>query len=265
MTIRQHIKYWLYNSCPGFKGAFPYFRTNLYFPPGSLSFKAVCQQGIYEAENVRILQALAHPRSTVFDVGANIGLMAVPLLQCLPEIQVVSFEPSPNTLPYLRRSRSESAFKERWTIVEKAVGTSVGEVVFNLSNPSDSLFDGVLATGRVPSTGSVKVELTTIDQVWRELGQPTVSVIKCDIEGGESAMLDGAEQCISTCRPSLLLEWNPDNLAAYGIPSSRLLSYAESHDYYVYSVPSLVRVTTPGELQMQMAFTENFLLRAKEL
>jgi FkbM family methyltransferase len=264
MTIRQHIKYWLHNSCPGIKGSFPYFGTKLHFPPDSLSFKAVCQQGIYESTNVQMLKALALPGTTVFDVGANIGLMAAPLLHHLPSIQIVSFEPSPNTLPYLRQSRDESIHAARWKIIEKAVGAEAGEVTFNLSNPSDSLFDGVLPTGRVPSSGTVKVELTTIDHVWNELGKPNVSVIKCDIEGGESAMLQGADQCIAACRPALLLEWNPDNLAAYGILPGHLISYAHSHGYNVYSVPSLVRIETLSELKVHMAFSENFMLQARE-
>lgn len=264
MTIRQRIKYWLFNSCPGLRGAFPYFGTKLHFPPSSLSFKAVCQQGVYEADNVQMLKAIASSETTIFDVGANIGLMAAPLLHYLPTVQVVSFEPSPNTLPYLRKSRENSIFRNRWTLVEKAVGAKAGEVVFNLSNPSDSLFDGVLPTGRVPSSGTVKVELTTIDHIWGKLGKPQVSVIKCDIEGGESAMLQGAEQCIAACRPALLLEWNPENLAAYGIPPGYLISYAHSHDYHVYSVPSLVRVETLSELKVHMAFSENFMLQARE-
>ena len=102
MNPRQHLKYWLYGRCPGFAGSFPYFGTKVYFPKGSLSFRSACKQGIFEADNVRILQALARPDAVLFDVGANIGLMAVPVLRHEPGCRVVSFEPSANVLSFLQ-------------------------------------------------------------------------------------------------------------------------------------------------------------------
>src|SRR5207302_6765911 len=98
------LKRWLYGSCPGFAGSFPYFGTNVYFPKGSLCFRAACEQGIFEAENVRLLQGICRPGSHMFDVGANLGLMALPVLRHVAGCKVVSFEPSPNTLPWLERT-----------------------------------------------------------------------------------------------------------------------------------------------------------------
>jgi hypothetical protein len=91
MTLRQTIKYWLYGRCPGFAGSFPYFGTRVYFPPGSKSFLAACEQGIFEADNVRLLQGLVRPGSYFFDVGTNIGLMSAPVLHTAPDVRIVSF------------------------------------------------------------------------------------------------------------------------------------------------------------------------------
>src|SRR5437867_7877616 len=121
MRWRGRLKYWLYGSCPGFAGSFPYYGTWIHFPKGSLSFRAVCDQGVFEANNVRLLQRLVKPNTAYFDVGANIGLMAIPILQQCPNCMVVSFEPSPNTLPYLQRTLSESHFQNRWFIIPRAL------------------------------------------------------------------------------------------------------------------------------------------------
>ena len=56
--IRKRLKYWLCGKCPGFAGTFPYYGTQVYFPKDSISFRAVCEQGIFEADNVRLLQNL---------------------------------------------------------------------------------------------------------------------------------------------------------------------------------------------------------------
>src|SRR5437870_2349214 len=99
MTLRKRIKFWLYGSCPGFRGSFPYFGSRVFFPANSLSFLAVCQQGIFEYDPLRALLSQVRPHTWMFDIGANIGLMAVPVLQREPRVHVLSFEPSPNTLP----------------------------------------------------------------------------------------------------------------------------------------------------------------------
>ena len=260
MNFRKSLKHWLYGSCPGLAGAFPYFGTRVYFPKGSLSFTAVCEQGIFESDNLRILQSLVRPDTVYFDIGANIGLMAVPVLQNNPKCRVVSFEPSPNVLPYLQRTVHGSVYRERWTLVPKAVSAQSGRVTFTLSDQKNSLYDGIRPTNRVASVKQVEVETTTVDETWRALGSPAVSIIKCDVEGADLDVLNGARDCLRAERPVILLEWNAENLAAYGCPSASLLSFAREHRFRLFSIPRLVEVLTDKELCLHMLFTENFLL-----
>ena len=44
MTLRKILKRWLYGSCPGFAGAFPYYGVKIHFPKGSVTFCAACEQ-----------------------------------------------------------------------------------------------------------------------------------------------------------------------------------------------------------------------------
>jgi FkbM family methyltransferase len=260
MTFRKKIKKWLYGSCPGFAGAFPYFGTRIYFPKGSWSFHAACEQGIFEAENVRVLQSFARPDAVMFDVGANIGLMAAPILQKEEKCRIVSFEPSLNVLPFLQRTIKENPHGDRWTLIPKAVGAKSGCVTFSLSEQANSLFDGIRPTQRVATVRQVEVELTTLDETWHGMGSPPVSHIKIDVEGAELDVLRGAIGCLRKERPPILLEWNPVNLAAYGCPSSSLLNFAAEENYKLYAVPQLVEIHSAMELDLHMLFTESFLL-----
>lgn len=260
MTFRKRIKHWLYGSCPGFRGSFRYFNARVFFPPNSLSFRAACEQGVFEHDNLRLLTSLARPNSWMFDIGTNIGLMAVPVLAHEPLVHVLSLEPSPNTLPSLQRTMAVNLYADRWFLVPKAVGAKAGSVKFHLATAENSLFDSLRDTGRVPSAASVNVEMTTVDAEWVRLGKPPVSMIKCDIEGGELAMLEGAHHCISSCLPAFLLEWNAQNLAAFQIAPESLLEFAKMNDYSVHPVPGLSEIRTARALGAHMTFTESFLL-----
>ena len=258
--FRSLAKRFIYGHLPGASGSFPYFGTRVYFPKGSSSFLAACEQGVFEADNVRILQALARPDAVLFDVGANIGLMAVPVLRHEPGCRVVSFEPSANVLPFLQRTIAESSHRDRWTLVTKAVGAHPGRVTFSLSDPSNSLFDGIRPTQRVTTVRQMEVELTSVDETWRGLGSPRVSHIKIDVEGAELDVLRGARECLRAEHPAVLLEWNAQNLAAYACPPESLLDFTREIDFQLLAVPSLVDVRTAQQLALHMAFTENFLL-----
>lgn len=260
MNFKQWLKSVYYGNLPEAKRAFPYFGTRVYFPKKSLVFRVACDSGIYEWENVRILQALAEEKSTVLDVGANIGLMAVPLLASSKQLHVLSFEPSPNSLPYLERTAQGSSFASRWKIIGKAVGSAAGSVEFHIASKELGAFDGVRNTARVASGGTIQVPMTTIDREWQDVGKPRVSVVKIDVEGAERMALEGASACIAENRPSMLVEWNLSNLAPFDCDPNWILSFANQSGYAIHGVPGIGQVTGPVALKAQMALTESFLL-----
>jgi FkbM family methyltransferase len=261
VRIRQRVKYWLYNSVPGFSGRFPYFGTRVYFPKHAILFRAVCKQGIFEPEIVKRMVKLAKPDTTVFDVGANLGLMSAPVLQNCSTCRVVSFEPSPNSLPYLQQTARESAHRDRWTVIGAAVAAEPGELDFTIgSAPRDALYEGFRSGDRIAGAKTVRVAVTTLDAEWRRLGEPSVSLIKIDVEGAEAGVFHGATALLERCRPAILVEWFPGYLNRFGTDPSELLRIASSYGYRVFTVPAGIPVDDPRTLAAQMIDCQNFLL-----
>ena len=259
-SVTSATRYMVRGLFPVVGGKFTYFGTRTYFPRGSSIFQSACQDDIYERDVTAWLCHLVEPESLFIDVGANIGLTSIPVLREVPTSRVLSFEPSPNSLPYLQRTRRECAFQDRWDVLGKAAGDSEGTVQFCIADPRYGALDGLKDTRRGGELHAVHVPVTTLDTEWRRLGSPRVSCLKIDVEGAEALVLAGAEGIVSHERPYVLLEWHRVNLAAHGIDVGALLSYANSHDYDVVAFPSLVRVAAVHLLEIHMLQTEMFLL-----
>jgi FkbM family methyltransferase len=262
--LRQKLKKFVYGKLPFFSGSFPYYGEKVFFPKDSFLFELACDQGVYEHANVRLLLSLVKPGTCYFDVGANIGLMALPVLRTIPECRVVSFEPSPATVPFLMKTVKNSSFSSRWQVINEAVGKEDGELDFHVARAGLGAFDGFYRTGRIGAeSDTVKVRVTTIDAVWEKLGRPEISVMKIDVEGAEVEALLGAERCIATAKPYLLVEWNQSNSSAAGKTPEDMLKVAGDLNYTVYCTPYMVPVTNSSEMSAQMLFSEDFLLVPK--
>jgi FkbM family methyltransferase len=264
MSVKAAIKYVMFGLCPGLRGKFVYFGARVYFPKASRIFRSACETQIYEPEVTAWLCRLAQPNQLFVDVGANIGLTSIPVLRVVSASRVLSFEPSPNSLPYLERTVRESSFRDRWEIVPKAAGESVGQAQFWLAEPEVGGLDGMRDTKRVGERHAMEVPQTTLDEEWRRLNYPRVSSIKIDVEGAETKVLKGAAEVIRSERPHILLEWNRENLAAHGIDVNALLDYASTHNYDLVAIPSLSPIVGVHFLRLHMRQSEMFLLIPKE-
>lgn len=259
MTVRGVAKRLVFGSLPYMRGRFPYYGHTVHFPLGSITFERACAEGIYERDTTGLILALAEPETTYFDVGANIGLLSLPVLALRPGVKVVSIEPSPTTLPFLKKTHA-AASHEDWTVVGSAVGASSGEAEFWAGDAAWSAFDGLRCTGRGGSKQPLRVPIQTLDEIWQQLGSPPVSIIKMDIEGAEHLAIQGAKQIISSMSPTFVLEWFELNLRPYGINSDYLLELSAQFDYGIYASPSLVPVKSKLMLKALMAQTETFVL-----
>ncbi|HZX59115.1 MAG TPA: FkbM family methyltransferase, partial [Mucilaginibacter sp.] len=113
---------------------------------------------------MNIISSLIKPGTEVFDIGANIGVMAVPLLHNHKDITLVSVEASPNTLPYLKKTQSVNENINRWTIIDKAVSDTEKKVNFQLADAADGAYDSISDTKRIAYTRTVEIDCTTIDR-----------------------------------------------------------------------------------------------------
>ncbi len=156
-------------------------------------FLSFLSEAGYEPELTRLLPQLVRPGANAVDVGASLGYYTLLLAKRTgPTGHVWAFEPEPGSAALLQRSVTRNGFVPRVTLVREAVAGSVGRVPLYLSDwhtGSNSLFPGAAMSDR-----HIPVAVTSLDAYFASLGWPPISLIKMDIEGGESGALAGMEE-----------------------------------------------------------------------
>lgn len=258
--INDRIGHLRFNS----RGYFPYFGTQVYAPKGCVLYTRLRHEGVFERDTCHYLVKAARDGTWFLDVGANLGLMSAPVLAQKPGVKVLSIEPSPNSHPYLKQTRDHSPYADRWQTVSKAVSRNTGTVDFVLADESHAAFEGMRDTGRVSMKRKVQVETAPLDAIWESVGSPPVSLIKIDVEGAETEVLEGARKLLANCRPTVVLEWNPINLQAYGTPLGWILEFARANDYFFCDMSTMAAIEHAEHLEhLSSQGRENFVLYPK--
>jgi FkbM family methyltransferase len=260
-SIRARLKELVYYKYLNARGSFRYFGQIAFFPKGSMAFKHILKNGIYEYDNLRYVTGNVKEGTVYLDIGANIGLMSLPILKQFKTTKVVSVEASPKTFGYLEATCREAGSPERWKLIHQPVGDVAGiEIDFYIASTENHAYESMRPTSRAPFLRTLKTTTTTIDEIWNGMGQQLVSFIKSDIEGADLLALKGGKECIASCRPVILVEWNAANILAFNIRGNELLEWCQNNGYACYAIPSMIRVESWLELKQHMLVTESFLL-----
>ena len=259
-AIKKFVKEKIYNKYLNWKGSFTYFGEKVFFHKGSIAFDYM-KNGVYEWDNLRFILGNIRENSTYFDVGANIGLMSLPVLKQFKDVKVVSIEASPTTFEYLNSTRNISSIKDKWQLINRAISDTAGtEIDFYTASSKNNAYQSMKNTARVDFSEIIKIVTITIDEIWNDLKQPDVSFIKSDVEGADLLAIKGGKSCIAKCKPAILLEWNSLNIVPFGFKNEDLLNLCKDIDYQCYALPAINKITTQFELFQNGLTTESYLL-----
>jgi FkbM family methyltransferase len=167
---------------------------------------------------------LISPGSRVIDVGANIGIYALPWAASGTDVTVHCFEPNPVARSRLARNVALNRLAARIRMHAEALSDHAGTATLYASDDMSSLNQGVYTgAGRAVPT---EVPLARLDEVLGIEGPP-VSFMKIDVQGHELEVLRGAEAVISRHRPALILEHEDDLYLSASEANQRKTQLAE--------------------------------------
>ena len=162
----------------------------------------------FEKAELDCLLDLVKPGDLVCDIGANVGLFTVPLAAAVGlEGCVWSFEPLRSNVLRLKENIARNGLTNI-DIFPIALADFYGQV--RLVETVDSAYGYIQrnVTKKDVREESVDVETRRLDDIWKARGRPPVRLVKIDVEGAESMVIDGGTECFRSCHPHLIVEAN---------------------------------------------------------
>jgi len=201
---------------------------------------------LYERNELDYVAAHLKRGDICFDVGANQGIYSLLMGKVVGDSgHVFAFEPQliqyKNLIQNLDLNNLENV-----TVVKAALGSCEGTAtLYHDEN------DGGAALKRPGNpTGSFEqVFVTTLDAFCNSRNFERIDFIKVDVEGAELEFLKGAENCIRTCRPYILMEIGPEGLARFNAKPRDIFEFLARFGYKPFDLaPDISEISRAREI-----------------
>lgn len=208
-------------------------------------------EGTYEPWTTMVFKQHLQPGLVVVDVGAHIGHYTLLAAKHVGARGFVySFEPDPNTYSFLEKNVILNQLHDRVVLAETAVGASDGTAQL-FKGRRDPLTNSIFANEGVRND-SVTCSLVTIDSYLRKHGEPSIDLMKIDVEGAEYAVLTGMrETSARSPRMKLIVEFMPSNLRFSGCTANMFFSTLQDLGFSKFSLilADLESVNIPDDVE----------------
>lgn len=177
--------------------------------------------GEYEPVTTKVLEDLLQEGMTFVDIGAHVGLFAVPATKWVGDSGIViAFEPHPDNYKLLLSNVSSNTTGENITTVNSAV-SDVSETVHLHMSTFNTGDHQLFHKG---NRNTIEVDCTTLDSYFK--AEDTVDVIKMDVQGAEAAAFRGMQRVLEdNIDIHVVWELSPAQLADAGSSATELLGW----------------------------------------
>jgi FkbM family methyltransferase len=224
-----------------------------YVSPSSSLGVLDIRKSLVDRVHERFIREWVKSDAVVWDIGANLGLFALPAGLKAMAGRTYVFEPDVELAHNLLRSLRLNQNKNlKIAVLCVAVSNADGVADFTISKFSRAM-NKLEAVGKwhqdqVVAEETRLVPTMRIDTLVRTLAPPTI--LKVDVEGAEVNVLQGGEATISTHRPTILIEgprelWDP--MQAFFVKHRYVLFDGEAEGHSPLSHPVWSTIAVPEE------------------
>jgi len=173
----------------------------------------------------------------MWDIGANIGSISLPILKRFPELKIMMFEPSAEVMGKLIKNLSiNQGLLERCEIFNSALSNQSGLSDFYTSNEDFNSGVGGLGHSHNRFKFHVKVQTFTGDDLIFNNKVSTPQIIKIDVEGFEFEVLQGLKKTLEKYKPVIVFEHCVYRLKERKHSEDKIINYLKIFGYKFYNV-----------------------------
>jgi FkbM family methyltransferase len=203
--------------------------------------------GSYEPHKTALLRFLLRPGSGFIDVGAHIGYFTLMAAGLVGDSGVVfAFEPEKSNFYWLRKNVQVNHIYQRVSMFALALScvNTRGRLFLGTKSGWHTLLPGC----PFRQSGSLAVEVRTLDSLLALFVGRKITAIKIDVEGAELEVLKGARRFfVEHPDVVILVDLHP----ALGVNSAQVVRYLTHCNFRVYDGHSLDPVTCHMQTDVQ--------------
>jgi FkbM family methyltransferase len=189
-----------------------------------------------------LLRRIVRRGDVCLDIGAAGGAHLIVMARRVGRRgQVVGIEPRPGSLRALRRLVRLTGLGGRVRLRQVALADREGSEVLripvvptraHLPGSTDAPEEAAAFAG-LPHK-EIEVPTAPLDRVVEEEGLDRVDVVKCDVEGAELLVIEGAERVLDTLRPIVIVEADDTHQQRFDATAQDVVDAVCRHGYRPY-------------------------------
>lgn len=177
--------------------------------------------GEYDQNDLEFFKSAMSLGEVFYDIGANVGLIAIPLAKFLQERghgKVIAFEPVNVNYQRLRRSIGLNQLANL-RVFKLALGDHDGQAEMVLESGDAQISDNALMRHTVTAAengSTCSAPLRRLDALSEADSLPNADLIKIDVEGAEVLVMLGGQEFIRRSRPVIYGEFHSRLIERFG-------------------------------------------------
>ncbi|WP_299290908.1 FkbM family methyltransferase [Nitrosopumilus sp.] len=186
----------------------------------------------YERNDTQMLYNLLKNNSTMFDVGANIGWFSIGIAKNKKNVKIFSFEPIPKVFENLKINIK----------LNKTSNIKIFNFGFYNEKKDLTFYYYPAASGYSSNTAfpgkkgfqKIKCKLIKFDDFVHKNQISKIDLIKCDVEGAELFVYEGALNSIRRFKPIVLSEISRINQKKFSYHPNQIIHFFEELGYMCF-------------------------------
>lgn len=186
------------------------------FPPANMV------RDNYEKQTTELFERIVKPGMVVFDIGAHVGYYTLLAARQIGDTgEVHAFEPEPSNFNLLAQNVEFNNY-QNVECVNKVVSNDTGSIELFLTSLDNGRYS--IYNHGLPKKRSVLTQSISLDDYVNEKNLTKIDLIKVDVEGAETDVLNGAIKLLNNRNVrNVIIEFNPGLLQNAGVSPREFL------------------------------------------